>query len=193
MSNERKEACISFVTAQNSGKFGSVELNPEDKIPDVTDYDKAIKQGHYADFFEKAFEWENMTYTLYPYFWGRRSGWRERLGFHSPDPSFSDFVKAGAARVTIPARLGFSLEVIHLLDTGKPWQEGPVSTLVKSPYYSVAQEILKAEKEPKEIKVSKPWYTVVPTDLVRLREGSELPRFKMDKEDVWVEKKVGEE
>lgn len=165
-------------------------MNATDNIPEVTEYEKAKEQGHYAEFFEKAFEWENLQYLLYPYFWGRRSGWRERVGFHSPDPVFSAFVKAGAAHVTIPARLGFSLEVIHLLETGRPWDDGPVCTLVRSPYYSVAQEILAAEANPgTEVKVGEPWYTVIPTTLVRLREDSVLPEFRPDANGVWDEKR----
>jgi hypothetical protein len=195
ISNELKKACISFITAQNFKVFGTIETDPIHQIPEVNNFDKALVQGRYAEFFEKAFEWENMQYLLYPYFWGARSSWRDRVGFHSPDPAFSNFVKAGAAHVTLPARLGHSLEVIHLLDTGKLWQEGPVSTLVGSPYYSVAQEILAAEASPSEVKVSAPWYTVVPTDLVRLRHemADVLPRFKLNQDGVWVEKQPDEE
>jgi hypothetical protein len=194
ISTELKKAAISFITAQNYKVFGSVTVDPEDKIPEVaeSDFDKAIKQGNYADFFEKAFEWENMTYALYPYFWANRSTWRERIGFHSPDPAFSAFVKAGVAKVTIPVRLGFGIEAIHFLDRGKIWQGGPVSTLATSEYYSVAQEILAAEAQPDEVKVSDPWYTVIPTELVQLRKDDILPRFKTDNNGVWIERKIGD-
>ena len=40
-----------------------------------------------------------------------------------------------------------------------------------------------------EIKVSDPWYTVIPTDLVPLRRNEVLPRFKLDGKGVWVERK----
>ena len=116
------------------------------------------------------------------------------MGFHSPDPAFSAFVKAGMAKVTVPARLGFGVEVLHLLQAGKTWKEGPVSTLATSPYYSVAQEIMAAEDDPQEVKVSAPWYTVIPTDLVQLREGPKLPEFELDDEKgIWVEKEVDDE
>jgi hypothetical protein len=194
ISTEMKKASIAFMTGQNFEKFGTITANGTDKIPEVqaTDMQKAIDQGSYADFFEKAFEWENMTYLLYPYFWGRRSTWRQRIGFQSPDPAFSDFVKAGMTKVTVPARIGFGLEVIHMLESGKIWEAGPVSTLVTSPYYGMAQEILEAESKPTEVKVSKPWYTVIPTDLVQLRHDAVLPRFKLDNNGVWVERAPGE-
>lgn len=94
------------------------------------------------------------------------------MGFQSPDNAFTDSVKAGVAKPTVPARLGHRLEVVHLLDSGKIWQEGPVSTLTTNEYYSVAQEILTAEANWQEVKVSDPWYTITPTDLVQLRTDS---------------------
>ncbi|KAH7096046.1 hypothetical protein FB567DRAFT_575688 [Paraphoma chrysanthemicola] len=187
ISTEMKRAAIAFLTQQNFELFGSV-VQGSDGIPDVEDFDKALKQARYADFFEKAFEWENITYALYPYFWAHRDTWNQRIGFHSPDPAFSAFVKAGMAKVTVPARLGFGLEVLHLLDSGRLWQDGPISTLMTEDYYSIGQEVLDAEQNPTEVKVSEPWYTVIPTDLVRLRKDDELPNFRPDKNGVWVEK-----
>ncbi|KAF2734484.1 hypothetical protein EJ04DRAFT_602997 [Polyplosphaeria fusca] len=193
INTELKKTAIAFMTAQNFKLFGSVEKDAQDGIPQVTEFDKALEQGAYADFFEKAFEWENMTYALYPYFWAARDTWRERMGFHSPDPTFTAFIKAGMARVTVPAKLGFGLEVVHFLDSGRIWQKGPVSTLASSEYYSVAQEIMAAEAKVEEVRVSEPWYTVVPTDLVRLRADGELPRFRVDGKGVWVERGPGED
>lgn len=194
ISTELKKAAIAFITSQNYKLFGTIVADAEDGIPQVVNWDKAIAQGRYAGFFEKAFEWENMTYELFPYFCGARDGWRERMGFHSPDPTFSAFVKADMAMVTVPARLGFGVEVFHLLQSGKTWKEGPVCTLATSPYYSVAQEIMAAEDDPQELKVSAPWYTVIPTDLVQLREGPKLPEFELDEDKgIWVEKETDDE
>ena len=72
-----------------------------------------------------------------------------------------------------------------MLDTGKISKAGPPSTLTTAAYYSIAQEILKAEADPKETTVSAPWYTVIPTELVRLKETSDLPRYATDKNGVW--------
>ena len=194
ISTELKKAAISFITTQNYKVFGLVTADSTDQIPEVDENDMhdALRQGNYADFFEKAFEWENMTYGLYPYFWAKRSTWRDRMGFQSPDPTFSAFIKAGMAKVTIPVRLGFGLEAIHFLETGKIWQKGPVSTLAGSEYYSIAQEILAAEAQPDEVKVSDPWYTIIPTELVQLRKDDILPRFKTDSKGVWVERNPGD-
>lgn len=133
-----------------------------------------------------------MTYSLYPYFWSNRSTWRQRLGFRSPDPAFSAFVQAGMAKVVVLASLGFGVEVIHLLDNGKIWQEGPPSRLATNRYYSLIQEIMAAEANPDEVKVSEPWYTVIPTDLVQPRPDEVLPRFRLDGKDIWVEREPGD-
>jgi len=191
IADELKKSCIEFMTTQNFDTFGSVEMDQSEGIPEVHDFTRAITQGKYAEFFEKAFEWENLQYLLYSYFWGRKSGWRNHMALRSADPKFAAFLKAGAALLTIPARLGFSMEVIHFLETGKTWKEGPVSELAGYKYYSVAQEILAAKAHPGvEVAVGDPWYTVTPTDLVRLRAESErpLPEFEFDKATgVWVE------
>jgi hypothetical protein len=67
---------------------------------------------------------------------------------------------------------------------------GRCAPLVRSPYYSVAQEILAAEANPgTQVKVGEPWYKVIPTTLVRLRGDSVLPEFRPDVNGVWDEKR----
>ena len=41
---------------------------PPDKGP-LIDVEKACEEGSKIRFFENAFEWQNMTYVFYPYFW----------------------------------------------------------------------------------------------------------------------------
>lgn len=77
-----------------------------------------------------------------------------------------------------------------MLENGHLWQEGPVPTLASNPFYNVAQEIMDAEANPAETKVSKPWFTVIPTKLVQLRADAVLPEFEPDEDSVWVEKKL---
>lgn len=52
-------------------------------------------------------------------------------------------------------------------------------TLWEIEYYGVAQEISRAEDEPKKEEVSAPWYTIVPTNLVKLRAHDTLPEFEV--------------
>ena len=50
----------------------------------------------------------NLTvYITYPYFWGRQCTWIDKLTINDPDPVFDEFLKAGFARVVVPARPNF--------------------------------------------------------------------------------------
>ena len=66
------------------------------------DVAEATAEGQVVRFFEQAFEWNNLTYLFYPYFWGRKSRWLDVFPLDDPDPQFRDFLRAGSARV--PAR-----------------------------------------------------------------------------------------
>ena len=77
----------------------------------------ACKNGSTIRFFENAFEWNNMTWVHYPYFWGRHARWIESLHLTDPDPDFAAFLKAGAARVQVPVRPGFERAVAYFCQT----------------------------------------------------------------------------
>ncbi|KAF4333325.1 hypothetical protein FBEOM_12864 [Fusarium beomiforme] len=188
--NELKKACISMITSQNFNISNAINVD-SNGIPEINNFAKAQVQGRYIQFVEQAFEWENLQFVLYPYYWARKETWRDRVAFSSADPDFSSFARAGAAKVTLPARIGFSTEVLYFLETGDTWMGGPVSALRTSPYYSLAEEIDAAEKQTgKEVAVGEPWFTVVPTSLVKLREDSVLPVWKPDKATgLWIERK----
>ena len=68
-------------------------------------------------FFEEAFEWREMSYFLYPYFWGRRAAWKARLATSGPDYRHTAFLQAGAARVIVPITPGYEERVLHYLDS----------------------------------------------------------------------------
>jgi hypothetical protein len=191
---ELKRACISMLSMQNFDVFSSIGLGPHG-VPEIGDFQKAAAQGNYLQFLEQAFEWENLQYVLYPYFWSRKETWADRVGFQAPDPVFAEFVRSGAARVTLPARLGFSAEVIHFLEKGDPWKSGPVLEMVSEEYQDVVNEILEAEKTVgKETQQGDEWLTVVPTSLVQLKATSELPEWKFNTTlNIWEEVNEEEE
>ena len=69
----------------------------------------------------QAFEWENMTYILYPYFFGRRPEWPTKMLFADVDANMVEFLKSGAARVQVPVRPGFEAAVDHFMMTREPY------------------------------------------------------------------------
>jgi hypothetical protein len=74
-------------------------------------------QSPIVRFFEEAFEWRQMTYFLYPYFWGRRDAWKLRQQLTDSDPRHEAFLRAGAARVIVPVTPGYEERVLHYLDS----------------------------------------------------------------------------
>jgi hypothetical protein len=94
-----------------------------------------------VQFFEQAFEWENLVYICYPYYWARRAQWPTNAIAATADPEFDRFLNCGSARVVVPARPGFENLVNYFRYTGCIW-EGQQPPAPNDPgYLSVAQEI----------------------------------------------------
>jgi hypothetical protein len=130
-------------------------------------------------FLEQAFEWENLSYTLYPYFWGRVTEWRHRLALVEDDPMFENFLRAGAARVVLAIRPGFENDVFYYLATGLLWSGADLPVIGDPRYLPIVDELRQqagagAVGEP----YGDDWELRLPTELVRLRPDDELPRWK---------------
>lgn len=145
----------------------------------------AQQLGSRVRWFEQAFEWENMAYILYPYYWGRRQTWLQRLNLRNDDPIFLKFLQAGYARVVVPVRLGFEWAVLFYLNTGLPWLGGelpPVGDQSQNSLYLDIAEEIKAntgggEAGEKEVAVGEPWNYKLPTTLIKLRQDDALPSW----------------
>lgn len=89
------------------------------KVGDQPEIDPVVsdRQKPVVSFFEEAFEWREMSYFLYPYFWGRRSAWNARLATSGTDYRHTTFLQAGAARVIVPVTPGYEERVLHYLDS----------------------------------------------------------------------------
>jgi hypothetical protein len=62
-----------------------------------------------------------MVYVFYPYFWGKKSDWVTVAQLTDVDPLFAQFLRAGAARVQVPVRVGFEEAMLTYLSTGELW------------------------------------------------------------------------
>lgn len=79
-----------------------------------------VKSDRYAAlvrFFEESMEWRQMSYFLYPYYWGRRDTWGYRRQLKDPDPIHQNFLQSGGARVIVPVTPGYEERVLHYLST----------------------------------------------------------------------------
>ncbi len=145
-------------------------------------------KGAYTRFFEQAFEWDNLSWVAYPYFWGRKSGWLDKVVIEDNDADFEAFLKAGFVRVQIPIRPGFVDAVDHFRLFGDPWLGGSLPAISDDTYLPIAEEIAEKLGRPgNEVPVGNPWEVRVPTTLVKLRDDDLLPQWQKQPNGTWVE------
>ncbi len=185
--DELKKNCLSILTDQHFDLFNAITISPTNGLPEI-DVFEAAGEGAYVRFFEHAFEWEHMTWVSYPYFWGRKDQWDERLSYEDPDPVFADFLRSGYCRVSVPARPGFEGAIDHFLTFGEIWMGGPLPPISSPLYLPIADEIAERLDRPgDEFPQGDPWTVRVPTSLVHLRADDQLPRWKQNDDGDWVE------
>ncbi len=149
-------------TTNNGGPqgFGNTEVRVNEDLDRYTAFVK---------FMEQAFEWEIMSYNLYPYYWGNRSDWTSLYQYSDTiDPLFRNFMQAGMARVVVTVRPGFEEAVRFYMQTGQIWNGGEVPVIEDELYLSIVDEL----REPKGEKRGKAWPTRVPTALTILQAQS---------------------
>ncbi|HVH98991.1 MAG TPA: hypothetical protein VM869_09785 [Enhygromyxa sp.] len=137
--------------------------------------------------YEHAFEWDNMAFVLYPYFWadGRNEGWRRHTSRDDDDQELMSFFRAGAARVVVPVRPSFLRSVLDptIVEEDLAAILGETLTLddllkIGSPRRLAIEDEL---GKPKTLEYVDQWTTRVPTQLVVLRDTPEeklLPTWK---------------
>lgn len=183
--NEIKKGAISVFTAQQFDMFGAI-INSTQGYPQI-DLSEAQAEGKYIRFFEQAFEWEQMMYFFYPYYWGRKGNWLKRALMQDVDPLFAEFIKAGSARVVISARPGFEKAVAHYFSTGQIWDGGDLPDITSPLYVNIIEEIRERDKAPgDEVPQGDPWEVHLPTTLVILRDQAGLPKWEKNAQGEWL-------
>ena len=188
--DELKKGCLTLLTRQAMGISADFDAMAAENLhpagPQI-DLDRINHLGPYIRFFEQAFEWHNIAYVLYPYFWTRVGQWPKRLSHQDVDPQFEAFLKAGAARVVVPVRPGFESAVDHFLQTNEIWEGGELPAIGDPLYVPIYVEQMEQLGAPgAETPHGPPWEFVLPTDLVMLRADSSLPRWRKDDTGRWM-------
>jgi hypothetical protein len=182
---ELKKLCITMMTGQHFSQFHAVTDPPDKPIhfPEV-DVVEALREGPVVEFCEQAFEWQQMTYLFYPYFWGNKKNWVTMTGISDPDPLFTQFLTAGSCRVVVPVPIAYVDAVLYLLQspaadlTQKVWSGGEPPTLDSPLYISLAQEFRGKTDDLFGAKAEgNPWEFTLPTTLVWLQPDAKLPTF----------------
>lgn len=117
---ELKKGCISLLTGQRFDLFDAVARNMAPYGYPEIDFAEAKAEGVFISMFEQSFEWNNMVYLFYPYFWGKKDDWTTVVQLKDNDPLFAQFLQAGAARVKVPVRWGFQDAIISYLAATVP-------------------------------------------------------------------------
>jgi hypothetical protein len=146
------------------------------------DLDKVCDNGAWVRFFENAFEWNNILYVFYPYFWGRHARWISAIHFTDPDPDFAAFLKAGAARMQVPVRPGFEKAVAYFIQTGEIW-EGNDPPLIDDDLYvplvdEISENLGKLDDGVPYPEGAQPWEVRIPTSLVVVQNLEEIPNIR---------------
>lgn len=162
------------VTSEARGSFA--DNDPAEVSFSAIVIDQAARRARLVQFLEQAFEWQQLSFMFYPYFWARMPKWLQLLERDDPaDPQFTEFLQAGSARALLAVRPGYENAVLHFLATREPWSGG-ASPVIGDPLYLPLYEEIRARQddlagaEP----VGAPWEFSIPTSLVYL-ESSEYP------------------
>lgn len=181
---ELKKHCLAVITRQ---RFENYNGSMDNTVPPAFDFISAQTEGSFIRFFEHAFEWDQIQYVFYPYFWARQSTWAQRFMRSDVDPQYLEFLRAGEARVVVPVRPGFEVAVTHYLDTGEIWNGlGDAPDYSSSLYLPILNEIQeRTGADQGEIAVGNPWSTHLPTPLVILRANDDLPKWRRMDDERW--------
>lgn len=179
---ERQELKKAFIHLLMSEHFPQVFIPTPDPQAFPPDPFWVKKWGTIVAFFERAFEWENLMYVYYPYFWGRLARWGELILTQDLDAQFEAFLRAGAARVVVPARPGFEAALAHYHETGDVWMGEEIPDMFSKQYVSIIAEIKARNATPDEEVCVAEWEVRLPTTLVMLKDDAKLPEWKPEKE-----------
>lgn len=186
--DELKKSSISLLTGRYPTWLNSILETLIGPFPRIC---SSQEQGAYVRFIEQAFEWENMTYVFYPYFWARATKWPELFAIQDIDPQFQDFLTSGFARVVVPVRPGFESAVEHFRQTGNIWSGAGLPDITDPDYLPIVEELKSKLGAPgSEEPVGDPWEAMVPTQLVKLRTDGSLPEWEKQEDGTWREKAV---
>ena len=173
---ELKKASVKLL--MDTWAFGAFAAMKQtgDNPPDF-ELHQAVREGQTVQFFEQAFEWENLTYLFYPYFWGRQSQWIAKITNYDEDPLFTQFLQAGSARVVVPVHPAYNDAVMYYLENnGAIWNGGEPPRLNDPMFISLADELRNLTDDLQgATPEGDPWQVILPTTLVYLQKDAALP------------------
>lgn len=123
-----------------------------------------------ARFAEQAFEWSNLSFTLYPYYWNEPNEWAKLVSLSHPDPLHGNFLRSGIARVLVPIRENYEEAVRDFVFRGRPalYSSEPAN-ITDEKWLPLHQEMREATQRNQEgDRLISSWFTRISTPLVML-------------------------
>jgi hypothetical protein len=182
---ELKRACIDILT-EGTAIGESVVIYDRYQTPTYpttnniygTSMRTPLTNGVIAAFFEESFEWSQMTYNFFPYYWTGRSQWHAFRAMSSPDPTFESFLTSGQAGVTVSVKPGCERAVLMFLRMGRVWTGGYLGLFDNLDMLTVYDDVEEGVQFDPPLQIGDPWTVRVPTSLIKLQEDSVLPNFE---------------
>lgn len=141
------------------------------------DVGETIANAPTIQFFEQAFDWPNMAWLFYAYYWAdRKVDWADLAAQEANDPELEAFLRAGSARVLVPVRKSFEDAVKYWLVYRQPFLGKGLPLPGHPLFVALATEIrnltdANVEGDP----VGRSWDVKSATQFVWLDESTSLP------------------
>ncbi len=93
---EIQRLCIEMMTKPFGIKMGKNFYTDGTCVPSIKQTSGLETYASHVKFFEQAFDWENMSYLFYPYYWAAKCDWTSLIQSEfAADPIFQAFLQAG--------------------------------------------------------------------------------------------------
>jgi hypothetical protein len=161
--------------AGRSARMARPSANGQETDFGDVDTAQAILDAPTIQFLEQAFEWSNLAYVFYPYFWADRAKWEDLAEIRADDSQFEAFLRAGSARVVLPARPVFEDAVRNWLMTGKPFINGQLPCPDDKLFVSIDTEVREILAPQDGGIPGDDWQTRLSTTMLYLEREGDLP------------------
>ena len=168
---EIKRAAISILLGKDLPGINTIDQDSvPPPLPQTPPPSQRSPRPSHARFFEQAFEWEHMTYILYPSCDARKNVLYDTSTQTNADPLFTEFLHAGEASVDIPVRPLWEQALSYFSMTGLVWEGNDVPSVVDARYLPFAEE-MKEGAGRDEVPFGPSWDIVVPTLFIEARKN----------------------
>jgi hypothetical protein len=165
---ELRRSCVDLLTRGTFRDLVSVR-QVGDTAPETLP-NRASSNGRYIVYFENCFEWDQMVYTCYPYFWSRESQWAAQSLDTDPDEAYSNFLSSGEAQVIVPVRPGYEKSLRLYLRSGSVLESLDLPIYDIEEYYDAEDAYHRPDDD--RVLVDE-WQIRYPTELVYVQDADE--------------------